>query len=79
FAQRNPTTNDHEVHLEFKGKAAGIWSDLTRRLVGDQRRRIAIYRDDEQLTAPIVSGHSPDGRTRITGNFNREEAQTLAI
>ncbi len=79
FAQRNPTTSDHEVHLEFKGKAAGIWSDLTRRLVGDQRRRIAIYRDDEQLTAPIVSGHSPDGRTRITGNFNREEAQTLAI
>ena len=79
FAQRSPTTAAHEVHLEFKGKAAGIWSDLTRRLVGDQRRRIAIYRDDEQLTAPIVSGHSPDGRTRITGNFNREEAQTLAI
>ena len=79
FAQRSPTTSAHEVHLEFKGKAVGIWSDLTRRLVGDQRRRIAIYRDDEQLTAPIVSGHSPDGRTRITGNFNREEAQTLAI
>ena len=79
FAQRSQTTAAHEVHLEFKGKAVGIWSDLTRRLVGDQRKRIAIYRDDELLTAPIVSGHSPDGRTRITGGFNREEAQTLAI
>ena len=79
YAQRNPTTNANEVNLEFKGKAVGIWSDLTRRLVGDQLRRIAIYRDDEQLTAPIVSGHSPDGRTRITGNFTREEAQTLGI
>jgi protein-export membrane protein SecD len=79
YAQRNPTTNANEVNLEFKGKAVGIWSDLTRRLVGDQLRRIAIYRDDEQLTAPIVSGHSPDGRTRITGHFTREEAQTLGI
>lgn len=79
YAQRNPTTNANEVNLEFKGKAVGIWSDMTRRLVGDQLGRIAIYRDDEQLTAPIVSGHSPDGRTRITGNFTREEAQTLGI
>ena len=79
YAQRNPTTNANEVNLEFKGKAVGIWSDLTRRLVGDQLRRIAIYRDDEQLTAPIVRGHSPDGRTRITGTFTREEAQTLGI
>ena len=79
FTQRNPTTNAHEVHLEFKGKAVDIWSDLTRRLVGDQLRRIAIFRDDEQLTAPVVSGHSPDGRTRITGRFTREEARTLSI
>ena len=78
FPGRDPTTRQHEVNLEFKGRGTGIWSDLTKRLVGNQLMRIAIYLDDRQITAPVVTGHSPDGRTRITGNFTREEARDLA-
>ena len=78
FPGRDPTTRAHEVDLEFKGRGVDIWSDVTRRLVGDSTQRIAIYLDDVQLTAPVVSGHSPDGRTRITGGFTRQEAQDLA-
>ena len=79
FVGRDPTTREHEVSLVFKGRGTDIFSDLTRRLVGDELRRIAIFRDDTLLTAPVVRGHTPDGRTRITGNFTREEARTLAI
>ena len=79
FPGSDPTTNEHEVVLHFRGRGAAIWSDVTRRLVGDQLKRIAIFLDDRQITAPVVSGHSPDGRTRITGRFTREEARTLAI
>ena len=35
--------------------------------------------DDRQLLAPVARAHIRDGRTQITGNFNREEARTLSI
>ena len=35
--------------------------------------------DDGQLRAPVARAHIRDGRTQITGNFNREDARTLAI
>ena len=79
FPARNPTTNLPEVHLEFNGRGRGIFSDLTRRLVGDQLKRMPIFLDERQLMAPVVSAHIPDGNTRITGRFTQEEVQTLAI
>ena len=79
FPARNPTTNQPEVHLEFNGRGRGIFSDLTRRLVGDQLKRMPIFLDDRQLMAPVVSAHIPDGNTRITGRFTQDEVQTLAI
>ena len=74
---RDPTTGVAEVIIHFDSTGADIFSDLTRRLVGDPLGRIAFYLDDEQISAPVVSGHSPDGITRITGGFTRESARTL--
>jgi preprotein translocase subunit SecD len=35
--------------------------------------------DDRELLAPVSRAWIRDGRTQISGNFNREEARTLAI
>ena len=74
---RDPTTGVAEVIIHFDGTGADIFSELTRRLVGNPLGRIAFYLDDEQISAPVVRGHSPDGVTRITGGFTRETARTL--
>ncbi len=79
FPGRDPTTNEPEVNIQFRGRGTGIWSEVTGRLAGDEAKRVVIFLDDEELTAPVVQAHIPDGRTRITGRFTREEVETLAI
>ena len=79
FPGRNPTTNAPEIHLEFNSRGRGIFSDLTERLQGDRLRRMAIYLDEVQLMAPVVIAHITDGRTRITGQFTREEVRDIVI
>ena len=73
----DPTTGIPEVIIHFDSTGADIFSDLTRRLVNDPLGRIAFYLDDEEISAPVVRGHSPDGITRISGGFTRETARTL--
>ena len=79
YPARNPTTNEPEIHLEFNSRGRGIFSDLTRRLVGDRLKRMPIFLDDEQLIAPVIQAHITDGNTRITGRFTREETVRYAI
>ena len=79
FAGRNPTTNANEINIAFKGRGTGIFSELTRRIVNDETRRLVVFLDDEQLFAATVRAHIQDGRTRITGNFTREEVRNRAI
>jgi len=79
FASTSPTTPEWTVNIEFNSRGAEIFSDLTRRIVGDPNKRIAVFLDDELLIAPIAQAWIRDGRSVITGNFTREEARTLAI
>ena len=79
FIARNATTNAPEVNLEFDGTGTAIFSDLTRRLVGDNSKRMPIFLDDRQLVAPVISAHITDGRTRITGRFTNEEVRDIVI
>ena len=79
FRSRDNITNEPIVNLEFNSRGTRIWSDLTRRLAGDQTKRVAIFRDGEQLTAPVVTSHIPDGFAVISGSFTSESARTLAI
>ena len=67
------------VIIHFKGRGSDIFSDLTGRIFGQQTKRIAFFLDDELLLAPVAQAWIRDGVTRITGNFTREEARTLAI
>ena len=78
----NPIGIGWVVNVQFNGRGSEIFSELTRRIStaeAQATKRIAIIMDDRQLLAPVARAHIRDGRTQITGNFNREEARTLAI
>ena len=49
--------------------------DVSTRLLGQP---LAIYLDEEQLSAPTVQSVLSDGRASITGNYSLEEARELA-
>ncbi|MBC8281324.1 MAG: protein translocase subunit SecD [Chloroflexi bacterium] len=70
------------INLQFNGRGSDIFSDLTRRISTTESqatKRIAIIMDDQLLLAPVARAWIRDGRTQISGNFSREEAQTRAI
>ncbi len=67
------------VNIEFRGRGTDIFSDMTRRIQGVETKRIAVFMDDEELVAPVARAWIRDGRTQVSGNFTRDEAQTLAI
>ena len=81
-AATNPVGIGWVVNLQFNDRGSGIFAELTRRIStveAQVTKRIAIIMDDRQLLAPVARAHIRDGRTQITGNFNREEARTLSI
>ncbi len=79
YASTDPNTGEWEVNIAFGQRGAGIFGDLTQRIVGVETKRIAVFLDDELLIAPVSLAWIRDGRSSITGNFSREEARTLAI
>jgi preprotein translocase subunit SecD len=70
------------VNVQFNGRGSDIFSDLTRRISTTEAqatKRIAILMDDRLLIAPRSLAWIRDGRTQISGNFNRDRARELAI
>ena len=79
FARTDQVGIGWVVVIHFNGRGTDIFSDLTRRIVGQESKRIAIFLDDELLLAPVAQAWIRDGVTRITGGFTRQEAQTFSI
>ena len=79
FASTNQTTGEWTVNIQFNSRGSDIFGELTRRIVNDQTKRIAVFLDDELLIAPVSRAWIRDGRSQITGNFTRDEARTLSI
>ena len=79
FASTSSATGEWAVNIQFNSRGAEIFSVLTQEIVGDPTKRIAVFLDDEELTAPTAEAWIRNGRSQITGNFNRETARTLAI
>ena len=67
------------VNLQFDGRGSDIFSDLTRRIAGVETKRIAVFKDDEEIIAPVSRAWIRDGNTQISGDFTRDEARTLSI
>lgn len=66
------TANRPLIQIEVKDKDK--FADVTRRLL---QQPLAIYLDEEQLSAPIVQSVLTDGKATITGNYTYEEATEL--
>jgi preprotein translocase subunit SecD len=79
YAASNSQTGEWSVNIRFNDQGSKIFSDLTQRIVGNTGKRIAIILDGEELIAPIARAWIRDGRSEITGNFSRLEAQTVSI
>ncbi|TDA64549.1 MAG: protein translocase subunit SecD [Clostridia bacterium] len=75
---RDTVKNEPIVNLEFNTEGARKFGQITSQLVQqypevngqrDPRRNIAIYLDNELLTAPYVKDSITDGRAQIEGGF----------
>jgi preprotein translocase subunit SecD len=78
YASIEPTLNQPVVNFEFNDRGAQIFAEATTRLA-PTRGQIAIYLDNELLTAPQVDEPIPSGRGYIRGGFTMDSARTLAI
>jgi preprotein translocase subunit SecD len=78
YVSIEPTLNQPVVNFEFNDRGAQIFADMTTRLA-PTRGQIAIFLDNELLTAPQVDEPIPGGRGFIRGNFTPDSARTLAI
>ena len=70
------------VNVQFNDRGSDIFSALTRRISTTEAqttKRIAVLMDDRELIAPRALAWIRDGRTQISGNFNRDRARELAI
>ena len=76
---RDPTTNAPLVRIRFNSRGRGIFREVTRRIAGDETQRIAIFLDEQQVSAPVVRSPILDGNAVIEGGFTTETAETLAI
>lgn len=72
FDQKNGTP---QVSLEFKPEGAKLFGELTQKYVG---KTIAIYLDENLVSAPVVNTPILDGRAVISGDFTVQQAQQLA-
>jgi len=62
------------VILQFDSEGGQIFKELTERNVGQP---LAIFIDNELVTAPIIQEVIPGGEATITGQYTLEEAQEL--
>ncbi|MFA7244920.1 MAG: protein translocase subunit SecD [Candidatus Magasanikbacteria bacterium] len=64
-----------QVALNFDSEGKDFFADITKRNVGQQ---VAIFLDNEIISAPVVQVAITDGRAVITGSFTLQEARLLS-
>jgi len=68
------TTNKPQVSLTFNSEGRRLFGEITERSVG---RPIAIFLDEEILSAPTVQQKIVEGEAVITGDFTIQEVREL--
>lgn len=63
-----------QVGLQFDSEGAQLFADITKR---NLQKQVAIFLDDEIISAPTVQNEIVDGRAVITGSFTLEEVKDL--
>ncbi len=67
-------TGQTEVLLNFNDAGAKIFEKLTEKNIG---KPIAVFLDNNLITAPIVNSKISGGKAQITGNFSQDEGRQL--
>ncbi len=75
MAFANQGLSEPQVSLKFNDEGAKIFADLTKR---NLEKTIAIYLDDQIISAPRVQSEITNGEAVITGDFTVDEAKKLA-
>ena len=83
YVSTHPTTGEWVVNIQFGDRGADLFSQMTGEInVQDDPQTdevIAVFLDEREIIAPVARAHIRDGRSQISGSFNRESARTLAI
>ncbi|MFA7209163.1 MAG: protein translocase subunit SecD [Parcubacteria group bacterium] len=66
--------SEPQVALKFDDEGTKLFAELTKGNIG---KSIAIYLDEQIISAPIVQAEITNGEAVITGNFSVEEAKSL--
>jgi protein-export membrane protein SecD len=73
---QNSQTGEWVVNFTFDGVGTRRFADVTRGNVG---RPFAIVLDDKVITAPVIREPITGGRGQISGSFNAQSANELAV
>ncbi|MFB9327217.1 protein translocase subunit SecD [Paenibacillus aurantiacus] len=75
---RMTTLGGYEITIKLKSSSK--FGDVTKAIAAlpSGKNQLAIYMDEEQISAPAVSQEINSSEAVITGNFTREEAKDLA-
>ncbi len=67
--------SEPRVLLQFDGEGKDLFAEITKRNLG---KSVAIYLDNQIISAPTVQAEIADGHAEITGSFTIAEAKELA-
>jgi protein-export membrane protein SecD len=67
---------ERAVDFEFNSRGATAFARVTRENIG---KPFAIVLDNKVISAPVIRSEIPGGRGQITGSFNQEEVNRLAL
>ncbi len=69
------TTSKPQVAIEFNEEGSALFEQLTEKNIG---KMIAIYIDEQMISAPVVQEKITGGKAQISGSFDLETARELA-
>ena len=83
FVGTEQATGAWVVNIQFDDRGADLFGQMTGEINTQTNPQtdevIAVILDGRELIAPVARAHIRDGRSQISGGFNRETARTLAI
>jgi preprotein translocase subunit SecD len=70
----DPNTRAATIGIQFNSRGSDLFAEVTRNNVG---KVLAIFLDNEVISAPVIRDEITGGKAQISGNFTPEEARTL--
>jgi preprotein translocase subunit SecD len=75
-AEPDPNGGGWQIALKFNAEGAKLFGEISSRNVG---RPVAIRLDEQEISAPVIQGPILGGSAQISGRFDAQAAQLLAV